>query len=521
MSGPLRRRARWLVPALLVAAMTAACGGGGSAGTATAVDSVTLVSAFDSATGGWDPGRTPAIAQNDGNIMTALYGNLVYRDIDSGKVVPWLAKSLTPDAAGTNWTLTLRPDLKFSDGTVFDAAAVKANFDRHTDKAQGSYQYPSVVGVTTQVKDPTTLVITLPTPNLNFDQIMSGPLGQIYSPTAYAKDPKGYAVAPVGAGPYVLESWARDSRVVLKKSPTYVDAASVKVATLTVNVLPDLNQALNTVRSGQADIMVQTSPKFADDAKSSGLAVSEYPLSGIRGWMMNLRSPAFSDVRARQAVAYAVNLDELTAVIAPSEKTAPKSLFAANSPFFTDVRPATDDKAKAQQLFDTLAAEGKPVNFTIMSTQSGSAEGAVAEAIQARLSQFKNVTVAVRPVTTAAYTDAVNNTHSWDMTSFQLSYPDPEPQFYSMLHTGTRQNKFGYSSPEMDAALDAGRQTADPAKRAQAYATAQQLAAREVIMLGTNSAAQRYAHSKRLGTKLPAENDGVIRFDLIGTQPAA
>ncbi|GAA1828138.1 glutathione ABC transporter substrate-binding protein GsiB [Pseudonocardia ailaonensis] len=519
MSGFIRRGARWLAPVLVVAALTTACGGGGAATSTPTVDALTLSAAFDTATGGWDPGRTPAKVQDDGNIMTALYGNLVYRDIETGKILPWLATSLTPDASGAVWTLAIRPDLKFSDGTVFDAAAVKANFDRHTDKAQGSYQYSSVAGVTTAVKDPTTVVITLGKPNFGFDQLMAGPLGMIYSPTAYAKDPKGFATRPVGAGPYVLENWARDTQVVLKKSPTYVDAASVKVATVTINVLADLNQALNTVRSGQSDLLVQTSPKMAVDAKNSGLVVSEFPVSGFRGWMFNVKSPAFSDVRARQAVALALDLDELTAVIAPAEPTAPKSMFDPSSPFYTDVRPATGDKAKAQQLFDQLAAEGKPVNFTIMSTQNGTTEGAVAEAIQARLAQFTNVKAAVLPVTTAARIEAVNVTRNWDFANLQLNYADPEPNFYSLLHTGGQQNKANYSNPEMDAVLEGVRLTNDAAARKQAYATAQQIAARDVIMIPTNSANQRYAHSKKLGTTLPATNDGVIRFDLIGATP--
>ena len=66
------------------------------------------------------------LASSGNQVVNSIYDNLVVRNT-TGDYVPYLAKSVTPNADSTQWTIALRPDVQFHDGTPFDAAALKIN----------------------------------------------------------------------------------------------------------------------------------------------------------------------------------------------------------------------------------------------------------------------------------------------------------------------------------------------------------------------------------------------------------
>src|SRR5207253_3007805 len=76
--------------------------------------------------------------QTDSGWAQPIYDQLLYQDAATGKVTPGTALSVTPSAGATVWTIKLRPDVKFSDGTAYDAAALKAYWQRMADPANAS-----------------------------------------------------------------------------------------------------------------------------------------------------------------------------------------------------------------------------------------------------------------------------------------------------------------------------------------------------------------------------------------------
>ncbi|MGR7002610.1 ABC transporter substrate-binding protein [Yinghuangia aomiensis] len=90
---------------------------------------LTMLAVQDSAA--LDPFRTSYVAVADEPRMAALYDPMFYIDPKTGKVTPFLGESLTTADNGATWQLKLRQGVQFSDGTPFDAAAVKLNFDTH------------------------------------------------------------------------------------------------------------------------------------------------------------------------------------------------------------------------------------------------------------------------------------------------------------------------------------------------------------------------------------------------------
>src|SRR5687768_14233333 len=127
--------------------------------------------------------------------MHAVYDSLVLTDNKTNEVQPILAESLT-STDNIVWTLKLRPNIKFSDGTPYDAEAVKYNWDRHGDPANKSTAAATIAGMTTEVVDPLTVKITLKVENGSFPRVVASQLNWQASPSAVKAKGATYATKP-------------------------------------------------------------------------------------------------------------------------------------------------------------------------------------------------------------------------------------------------------------------------------------------------------------------------------------
>ena len=167
----------------------------------------------------------------------------------------------SPTQRFTTWTLKLKPGITFSDGTPYDAAAVQANWERAKDASQRSPALTTAMTTSAlTVTDPTTLTITLASPNANFDNAVARTaLNYIASPTAF-RGGTDLTSSAVGAGPFLLERWLRDDRMVLKKNPDWKGSEGTYLDELTIRVLGDEEQRIDTFITGQADGFYTATP---------------------------------------------------------------------------------------------------------------------------------------------------------------------------------------------------------------------------------------------------------------------
>lgn len=471
--------AAWVAPIL------AACGGGPATTTGTTSGtpkkggSVTLIHQFE--TRGYDPVLSSGAVGSGGDAIQfqAVFDTLVYEDQYTGKIVPRIAQSFESSDA-TIWTLKLRPGVKFSDGTPYDADAVKFNWERHADPANKSSNAGAVQGIASMtVVDPLTLKITLKALNGQFDRVVARRVASIASPTALKSLGPRFATQPVGAGPFLLDSWVRDSEARFKRNPNYWDSPRPYLDSITIRQVSDPQQRYNTVRGGEAQIgFMSISSDVAAKAKSDGLVLYQSLPGGGLNMLLNERKPPFNDKNARQAIAYALNYARLNDVVYQGANVVPSYLFSDKSPFYdASLKLPQYDKAKAQKLLDQVAAaQGKPLEFTFLHSAT---QKAVAEFFQAQLAEFKNIKMNIAIVQN---TDILPKAAAGDyeVMSFQMAAVDPEPDFYDALHTGGVRNFGAYSSPDMDAALDKGRASLDQKMRTDAYKTFQKLLAADV-----------------------------------------
>src|SRR5207253_605905 len=127
-------------------------------------------------------------------------------------------------------------------------------------------------------------------------------------------------------------------------------------------------------------------------AKKEGLGTYIAAGNGAFGLLYNVTKAPFDDIRARQAVAYALNPDAINKTNYAGLSVPSGSFFQKSSPWYdpAQLTQAKPNAKKAQALLDELAAAGKPLSFTILGGITGYNDATL---MQAQLSQFKNITV--------------------------------------------------------------------------------------------------------------------------------
>ena len=429
----------------------------------------TLTVLFHTESNGFDPTKGVGNASgNDMQRMFQVYDALVYQDPPTGSVVPETAQSMT-SADAKVWTLKLRDGIKFTDGTPYDANAVKFNWDRHADATNGSQWAATFKTFTFQVVDPLTVQITLNSPNSQFPRVISRQLAYIASPAAIQAAGPGTAynnAKPVGAGPFMLQSWTRDSEMVLVRNPSYWNAPRPYLDKLDFKVITDPTQRDNTFKSGNGDLSEGTQLTINDMAKNFPVYAS--PSINTGGIGMQENHAPFNDRNVRKAMALAFDVDQYNSVVNANVFETAHTAFTANYPY-TDPAIAwpKPDLAAAQKLVDDYVANvngGKDITFTYSFLSPANDTGA--QLLQAQLQRLNHVKVNLKGETQnqlVADLIAKNN----DMTAMGYVGVDPESDFTEdMLCKGSRQF-YSYCNTEVDRLVLDSRQTLDTAKRNQ------------------------------------------------------
>lgn len=476
----LRHRVRRTVPmVVLVASLALIAGACGNSGAVPTTDT----EAGDPVSGGTvrivqggeprslDPATLVNAWVSNSLIGNALYGTLLVNDPDTAEITPVLAESFETTDGGATFELRLREGTNFGDGTVYDAEAVRYNWDRMRDPAGGS---PSLIQASQiaalDVVDPLTLRVTLESPNPHYGQavVWSG-LNWIASPSALDGGRQAYDERPIGAGPFTMSEWRRQDRIVLERNVGYEPAPYLDRIELVHN--GDTNQRINAVVTGEAGLAVEASWASLGRAEDAGLRTVVQPTGGGQFLALNTRRAPFDDERARRALALAVDIDSLNEVVFSGRAELPRDLFDESSPFYADVAIPAHNPQVAQELFDELAAEGKPVSFTFLAYTSVENK-AVAEAVQAQLSAFDGVDVKVEVLEFASALPRLS-AYDFDVAITSATILDPDTALWSNFHGDSTGNFAGIDDPELNAAIDEGRRAGELDARRAAYESAQ------------------------------------------------
>ncbi|MBA8900941.1 ABC transporter substrate-binding protein [Phyllobacterium sp. P30BS-XVII] len=391
--------------------------------------------------------------------------------IDSkGAVLPALAESWTVSEDGKTYTFNLHKDVKFHDGTAFDAQDVKFSLDRARDEKSTNPQKPLFASIDTiEVVDPLTVKVTLKQPNGDFLYNMGWAAAVIVAPESADTNKE----KPVGTGPFKLDNWAKGSQITISKSPAYwgtpapLDKATFRIipdpAAATAALLAGDVQAFPVFPSYEAVPQFQADPRFK-------VVIGTTEGETVLG--MNNQKPPFDNLKVRQAITHAIDRKALIDGALFGLGTPIGSFFPPHHPAYIDLTgESAYDPALAKKL---LAEAGHPDGFkTTLKLPPPVYARRGGEIIAAELREI-GIEAEIIPVEWAQWLEQVFKGRDYDMTI--VSHTEPND-----LNIFARDNYyFNYNSPAFRDVIKQIEATSDTAKRTELYQQAQKILAADV-----------------------------------------
>jgi peptide/nickel transport system substrate-binding protein len=322
----------------------------------------------------WLPG-SGNFANPGVTVAYAIYDPLARLDAD-GEIQPYLAESIEPSDDLREWTVTLREGVSFHDGTPLNAEAMKTIFDQYL-KDPGANTAGALEGVEMEIVDDLTFTYVLDSPNSGFADNLGLPIGWPFSPTAAAEAGEDAGSQPVGTGPFTFESWERDNRLVVAKNEDYWQEGLPYLDEIVFRPIPDEDTRLASLTSGDIDVLQSLRQASVVRARDVANVDSYEALGNTTGVnIFNTTRPPLDDVRVREALANAVDQDQIIEIQGGTGAVPPSTqMFNEDDPYWSEAVaeawPTYDPDAAAEVLAEYVddpdrsdgKEPGSPVSF--------------------------------------------------------------------------------------------------------------------------------------------------------------
>lgn len=518
--------------AALIAATLAACGSSAPSGSSGASGSLTI----DNESGSqWSCSFNPFNPTNLtlGTTLGQVYEPLAYVDtLENAKATPWLATSWAWGSGNKTLTFTIRNGVKFTDGTPMTAADVAFTFNMM--KKFPGLDLNSVWTVLSDVKQSgSTVVFDFKSPAVPYfyyiaDQTPIVPehiWSKIANPVTYAD------THPVGTGAYQVNP-CTPQNITYTANPHYWQPGKPKIAKVLYPAFTSNDTANTYLTTDQAQWGSQFMPNIDSLYKNKSQDHHYWfpPVANV-SLIPNLTVPGLSDVKVRQAMAYALDRGKVADVGEYGEETGSNQTGVVLPTFsaWEDTKDAASynygyNPAKAKQILEAdgyklgsdgiYAKGGKKLAFTVMNVGGYSDWVASMSVI---ISQLKAVGIAVTPQNLAA-SDLQNNMFTG---KFQLAYydqtggPTPEYELRQWLFSGNSApigkpastNWERYSNPATDKLFEQYAATTDTATQHQIVDQLQQVMLSDVPFIPVTQSVNWFQYNTASVTGWPTQSD--------------
>lgn len=515
MAGPMDRRS-FLARSATVAAGAAAAGAGGGlllpegpAGAVTNGRGRNGISTAKPKRGGSltfgttaeEQGFNPTSARFDN--VGIMYARTVFDPLaiitSRGDWVPYLAKSITPNAEHTSWKITLRSTVIFHDGTPCDGAALLLNLQTERTAYLTGLALKSVVETFTQT-GPLTVTVNLKQPWVPFPYYLAGGIG---GQIAYVMAPAminastGGADNPVGTGPFKFTRWIPNTHFTATAWSGYWRKGLPYLDSITYKPIVDYTSRADALESGTIDLMVTDVPQnivpyrgnrqwsYIDD---SGPVVGEPTIDCL---MLNVSKAPFNTATMRLAVAKSITRSAFARVIDLGVNPIADGLFVKGTPYYSKTTFPAYDPAGARKLLKKIQARtGKPVAFTLGGTNTASDERTVTYLQQRFESLGFKITRNI-----VEQNDLIDNALEGKfeaLTWRQFSAVDPDLNYVfwspTTITTSISINMPRNDDPRIEAALQVGRTSTTATARYKAYQKVNECLAQDLPYLWSTRA---------------------------------
>jgi oligopeptide transport system substrate-binding protein len=432
----------------------------------------------------------PAQARTPSELLVAeqLFDALTAYDPETLAIQPSIAARWTSTPDQRRWDFTIRPGAVFANFRTITSADVKYTLERIAKRGSSSPaasqldtiagfrafnvegRAETLSGVTTPAPD--VVRIELEQPLSSLPAVLGHPTFGIVPRESVESGSPGFAVQPVGSGPFTIQS-RNDDLLHLVPSP---GTANVSLRAVDFHLETDAAAAYDDFLAGRLDWTSVPPDRVEQVAERQGGAGAK-PYLGELFYGFNLKSPKFADVRFRQAIVAAIDRDAIVKVVyGPSAKVLrgliPEGVPGAQADACGDRCTRNVERAKA---LVAAAFAGKTVPEVAIDFDDDGTQRAVAQAIQANLQEV-GIPALLRPHT---YADYLRFAISGNQELFRLgwigAYPTADAFLTPLFQTGLRDNITSFSNTPVDNTLKNARAEADEAKRIGAYQAAERL----------------------------------------------
>ncbi|UMA66837.1 ABC transporter substrate-binding protein (plasmid) [Roseivivax marinus] len=397
------------------------------------------------------------------------------------EIEPGLASYEMPDE--TTYVLTLKEGLTFHDGTPVDAEAVKANFDRYMDPEVGSPRGSELGPLeSVEVTGPLEVTLSLSDPYAPFLQVLSNRAGMMVSPTAVEEMGEDFATQAVGAGPYRVASWTKNSELVLEAFDGYWRGTPA-IPRVVFRPIPDETVRINNLRSGTVQLIDGVAPQLVPQIEGDdSLTLKESPGLGFNAFSFNTTAAPFDDPAVRRAFSMAVDPQVIMqaayfGAAAPAAGPVPPSIGWAHDDSLEV--PRNDPEGAKQALAD--AGVDTPVAVEITVTNSP-IYVRIAQILQSQ-ANAAGFDVTINQIDSTSLITVLRE-RTFDLCMSPWSgRSDPDGNMFNYFTIDGPNNFPGWENEEVDGLLKQARVETDQAARADLYAQAQQIIADEAPLL--------------------------------------
>jgi peptide/nickel transport system substrate-binding protein len=420
-------------------------------------------------------------------------------------IVPQLAEGWDISEDGLVYTFRLRRGITFTDGTPFDAEAVKLNFDRIIDPESPVYAEdvtgrPAAAGRIRLVEsyraiDDATFEVTLQEPFAPFINNLKHRNFGIISPASlmeHSRTMDGDNL--VCTGPFMFSSRERGTSVVLTQNPDYwnQDAEGPYLDEIIFAIMPDVSARIAALQTGQIDIELELPADRVEELdRDPNIEVAFPGNPHVWFWMVNHRQPALQDLRVRQAIWHAMDVEGMIGSLYGDTAVALDTFLPPGNPAYRSdyERPYGFDPERARELLEEAGYQEGELTLTLGYPTSGASYmdgAAMAQWTQSNL-RAVGVNANLVPFEWSAWISylgpGLDDTIDLGVSAWQSIADHPymlEQLFSTAAQKPAGSNNTWYGNPEFDDLLERARRAVDLDEQLRLYHEAEDVFLRDV-----------------------------------------
>ncbi len=414
-----------------------------------------------------DPHKATAAGTKE--ILFNIFEGLVKPD-ENGDLMNALASDYTISEDGLVYTFTLREGVKFHNGSTVTAQDVKYSLDRASGLLDGTPLISSLSVLTSvDILDEKTVQVTVGSANTEL----------IYSfvaaiiPAGSGEEESG---TPIGTGPFSFVSYKPQEGVVIAKNADYWQEGLPYLDEVNFKIVNSPDTALLELKGGSIQIYPYLTDSQANELKDSFQILSA-PSDVVQALFLNNAVEPLNDVRVRQAICYALDLDMVNEFVAGGEATLVSSaMLPTLQTYYVDLTDTYGSGANIQKAQELMADAGFPDGFDLEITVPSNYEYHMqtAEVVAEQL-KAAGINATINPVEWSSWLSDCYTDRNYQSTISGITSDMTPGYLTNRFQTDSKKNFVNFASDAYDEAYQNAAAALDPAEKAEYYKQVQKI----------------------------------------------